>query len=34
VGGLFTKDQEVIDKVSATIPMLSAYLMFDAVHGA
>jgi multidrug resistance protein, MATE family len=34
VGTIFTKDQEVIDKVTETIPMLSAYLMFDAVHGA
>jgi multidrug resistance protein, MATE family len=34
VGSVFTKDQVVIDKVTETIPMLSAYLMFDAVHGA
>lgn len=34
VGSIFTKDQEVIDIVTDTIPMLSVYLVFDAVHGA
>jgi len=34
VGSIFTKDQVVIDIVTETIPMLSIYLVFDAVHGA
>jgi MATE family multidrug resistance protein len=34
VGEMFTKDQIVIDKVTETLPMLSIYLLFDAVHGA
>jgi len=34
IGSIFTKDQTVIHIVSETIPMLSVFLLFDAIHGA
>lgn len=34
IGNLFTHDQEVVAIVTDTLPMLSCYLVLDAVHGA